>query len=284
MNSEPKTDESESSSGEGNLSENERIELTTQRELRKHLDSHVGYLSKLAAWTATAALVLLGILGSGTAWVFSGKLTSIIDNLNPKVEKRINEEVDNALKRASVPSRLEKSISHAEKKVDFQMRAKVETEIEKKSGIIDRIVKEFLHENAARALLNQVNKDFAGLPKRVNSIDQRIAIVESEINPSQNKAVILAALRVSNGKLLWSTNGVTYDASSGVVSFPNPKKYHFVPLISNEVNNKYATETHYIRSIDIPNKFQVWNTPLDTGGRNRAPVSFTAAIIASKSD
>ncbi len=282
MNSESKTDEPESSSGEETLSANERIELTTQRELRKHLDSHVAYLSKLAAWTATAALVLLGILGSGTAWVFSGKLTSVVENLAPNVEKRLNEEVDNALNRASITARLENSISNAERQVDLQMRAKVETEIEKKSGKIDQIVKEFLQDNAARTLLNQVNIDFAGLPKRVDSIDQRIAIVESEINASQTKAVILAALRVSNGKILWSTSGVTYDASSGVVSFPNPQKYQFVPLISNEVNNKYATETHYIRSIDMPNKFRVWNTPLDTGGRNRAPVSFTAAIMASK--
>ena len=276
MNSEPE--------GEGVLSENERIELTTQRVLRKNLDSHVRYLSKLAAWTATVALVLLGILGSGTAWVFSGKMDSIIANIKPGIKERIKEEVGKAFENASVSERLEESISLAVKKVDTQMNSKVEIAINKESEKINKIVEGFLENSAARALLNQVNRDIAGLPKRVGLIDERLAKVESKINLSQNKAVILAALRVRNGKLLWSTTDVTYDARTGVVSFPNPKKYQFVPLISNEVNNTYATETHYIRSIDMPNTFKVWNTPLDTSGRNRAPVSFTAAIIASRSD
>jgi hypothetical protein len=94
--------------------------------------------------------------------------------------------------------------------------------------------------------------------------------------------VTLAALTVRGGKLASSSEGVSYDSETGVVSFPNPRGLHFVPVISDAAPNDtphYITTTHYIREIGSTNQFKVWSTALDTTDRNYAPSYFTAVVV-----
>jgi len=88
----------------------------------------------------------------------------------------------------------------------------------------------------------------------------------------------LAILSVKNGKVEYGTNGVEYNAVTGIVSFPNPSDLKVVPIISDFGDGgHYMTTTHFLRSGSVSrNNFQVWRSPLDTGDRNSAPGSFTA--------
>jgi len=100
------------------------------------------------------------------------------------------------------------------------------------------------------------------------------------INEKITRGGVLATLIVKNRTLHSSfPDTVTYNSSTGLVTFPNPENLSFVPVISNIQELYYNTSTHYIREINPPNQFRVWNTPLDTGGRNSAPYSFSAVVF-----
>jgi len=105
-------------------------------------------------------------------------------------------------------------------------------------------------------------------------------------SPGIPAIVTLAALRVQGGKLVSSSSGVTYDAQSGIVVFPNPWNLPFVPIVSDAANTAangvpadYITTTNFIREIGPAHQFRVWSTPLDTGNRNFAPKDFTAIVV-----
>jgi hypothetical protein len=102
--------------------------------------------------------------------------------------------------------------------------------------------------------------------------------------PDSPAIVTLAALQVKGGVLVSSSSGVTYDAQSGVVVFPNPWKLRWVPILSDTANvgaptPDYITTTNFIREIGPANQFQVWSTPLDTSNRNYVPKDFTAIVV-----
>ena len=99
--------------------------------------------------------------------------------------------------------------------------------------------------------------------------------------PDAPAIVTLAALTVKGGKLVSSSSGVTYDAASGVVVFPNPWDLSFVPIVSDTAGGPadYITSTNFIREIGPAHQFRVWSTPLDTGSRNAAPKDFTAIVV-----
>jgi hypothetical protein len=93
--------------------------------------------------------------------------------------------------------------------------------------------------------------------------------------------ITLAALTVKGGQLVSSSSGVTYDAKSGIVVFPNPWNLRFVPIVSDTANgtNDYTTTTNFIKEIGPAHQFRVWATPLDTGNRNFAPTDFAAIVV-----
>jgi hypothetical protein len=93
--------------------------------------------------------------------------------------------------------------------------------------------------------------------------------------------ITLAALTVKGSQLVSSSSGVTYDAQSGVVVFPNPWNLPFVPIVSDTANGSsdYLTTTNFIREIGPAHQFRVWSTALDTGTRNFAPTDFTAIVV-----
>ncbi|GAA6138185.1 hypothetical protein NBRC116583_19320 [Arenicella sp. 4NH20-0111] len=89
----------------------------------------------------------------------------------------------------------------------------------------------------------------------------------------------LAILTVKNGNIEYSSSGVTYDKTSGIVEFPNPDNLNVLPIVS-DLGSGYMTSKHYIRQdFTIRNKFKIWRTTLDTGDRNSEPASFTAIAV-----
>jgi hypothetical protein len=94
---------------------------------------------------------------------------------------------------------------------------------------------------------------------------------------------VLALVIVKEGKIESSSDGVSYDPNTGIVSFPNPENLKFVPLISDfgeRDHDAYRTATHFLRNdFTAPNKFKVWRTSLDTGDRNMPPDSFAAIAL-----
>lgn len=100
---------------------------------------------------------------------------------------------------------------------------------------------------------------------------------------------ILAALRVVNGDLKehHPTGEIKYETGTGIVSFPNPRRRSFVPIITDDNTDNvandtdyYRTQYHFVRQISPPEQFRVWQTTLDTGSRNAAPDTFTAIVVA----
>jgi hypothetical protein len=93
---------------------------------------------------------------------------------------------------------------------------------------------------------------------------------------------VLAVANVSGGKIVAASPGgnvVEYDPSNGVLTFPNPQKVNYIPLISNCDNGKpYITTNHWIQEI-TPTYIVVKQCAMDTGGRVWFGSDFTALIL-----
>ncbi|HXW72537.1 MAG TPA: hypothetical protein VEK34_14060 [Methylocella sp.] len=96
---------------------------------------------------------------------------------------------------------------------------------------------------------------------------------------------ILGIARVKERRLIYASDGVSYDNSTGMVSFPNPTKLNFVPIVSDSQDYSYITDTHWIRQILPPNQFIVVAHALDTGGteKNAPAHDFTAVVVGFES-
>ena len=119
--------------------------------------------------------------------------------------------------------------------------------------------------------LNDLGAQHQASLDRINQLEGRIQSIE-------NGNRVLASVHISGG-IVSGTNGVTYDAASGVVTFPNPDNLLFTPVISDYNVSHYSTTTLYVRQVTGNNQFQVWRTTLDTGDRNYPPGSFTAIVV-----
>lgn len=123
------------------------------------------------------------------------------------------------------------------------------------------------------------------LQRQMRSADdallEKISALSSLVDMIKSRGKVLAIVNVKGTKLVSSSAGVSYDSSTGVVTFPNPESMPFVPVVSSYGNGViYSTETHFLRSdFTAPNQFKVWRSPLDTSNRNSAPDSFTAVAI-----
>jgi hypothetical protein len=93
---------------------------------------------------------------------------------------------------------------------------------------------------------------------------------------------ILAAGVVKGGKLVVSTDGVSFDTESGKISFANGKNTPFITIVSAiSPNGQYLTGSCYTRSTG-PDYFILWQGAQDTSGRNNAPTDCTFTVVGSK--
>lgn len=138
-------------------------------------------------------------------------------------------------------------------------------------GVAENIVN---NNNYRNAIIDQMAKSglFKGTKGDVGP--------NGEVGPSGPDNV-LALITVKDGKIERFSNGVSYDAKTGIVSFPNPKKLNFVTVVSDFGSHGiYSTTTNFLRKdFESTEKFKVWATPLDTSGRNSKPESFSAIVI-----
>lgn len=119
-------------------------------------------------------------------------------------------------------------------------------------------------------LSNQSNLDI--------SLTTQVSAIRRELD--NYYALPLAALTIREGVAISSSKDVNYDAPTGVVTFPNPKKLRFVPIVSDlgKGPTDYITATHFIQDIGA-NQFKVARVALDTGGRTSPPSGFTVIVI-----
>lgn len=90
---------------------------------------------------------------------------------------------------------------------------------------------------------------------------------------------ILAAGIVRSGTLTARTDGVIFDPDSGRITFPNPKGFVFVPIMSAiSPNAEYVTESCYMKSIN-ETSFVLWQGAQDTSGRNHKPYDCTFIVV-----
>jgi hypothetical protein len=93
---------------------------------------------------------------------------------------------------------------------------------------------------------------------------------------------ILAVALVSGGNIVAakSSPGVTYDATHGVLSFPNNDARAILPIVSNcDIGAPYITSTHWIAGIDTTD-IVVMMSALDTGGRTWPGRNFSALMLS----
>jgi len=120
----------------------------------------------------------------------------------------------------------------------------------------------------------------SALQTKVDSVLSQLGPIKTEIEKLSKKANILAILTVQGGRVVTSSEGVSFESSTGVITFSNNDRIPFVPLISDYSKGaNYITETHYVREILGTNKFKIWRTPLDTSARNSAPQDFVAIVV-----
>lgn len=128
------------------------------------------------------------------------------------------------------------------------------------------------------------------LATKVNSLQKKYDELEDEVDSVKETGIrgpgveVLAVISVRNERVEYKSSGVSYNGSTGVVSFQNPRNLRVIPLLTDYgvfYNGKsYATSTHFLTIDGVSaNQFRVWKTPLDTSGRNQAPTSFTAVAV-----
>jgi hypothetical protein len=116
----------------------------------------------------------------------------------------------------------------------------------------------------------------------VMALQARVEKLEMSVQSFGNGR-ILAILEIVNGdvKIKYPEN-VTYDQTTGHISFSNNTNLKFIPIISDITTSSdpgYLTRTHWIVNITPPNGFTVRATALDTGGHVFPATSFTAVVI-----
>lgn len=118
------------------------------------------------------------------------------------------------------------------------------------------------------------------------AFNERVQGLEREIREINSRGRVLAIIDVVGREIKYGSPGTSYDPDTGVITFSNPNKLDYVPLITdygvNAYNKNYLTSTNFIfPNFVSPNKNQIkiWETPLDTGDKNNAPVSFTAVVV-----
>jgi hypothetical protein len=131
---------------------------------------------------------------------------------------------------------------------------------------------------------NDVQAKFDGLTKRVVNVEQTLGVLQnkmSTLDDSIGRGRVLGALVVKDGNVVYASTGVTFDAASGVVMFPNPRKLLFTPVVGGVADHDtYASNYTYVRSPKTSdNSFIVWRGALDVSGRSWPPINFTVAVI-----
>jgi hypothetical protein len=90
---------------------------------------------------------------------------------------------------------------------------------------------------------------------------------------------VLAAAVVRGGVLITHSPNLSFDHSTGLVTFPNPNNLKATPVVSYiSPNAAYATETVYFKEISNTTAI-VWQGAQDTSGRNHPPLDFTIVVV-----
>jgi len=123
------------------------------------------------------------------------------------------------------------------------------------------------------AAATKTDADLKALAGKIDSIDAS--------QKSLGGGRILAIAQVKQSKLVLSSDGVSYDAATGLIAFPNPKKLPFIPVVSGSAEVTYITDTYWIKRVLGPDKFFVWSHALNTSGADgsSAPHDFTALVV-----
>lgn len=137
--------------------------------------------------------------------------------------------------------------------------------------------------------------------RKVDELEQQIVSLNDELESlrgalSENQAQlgelsseftahrVLAVATVDEGRLdrRRSTPNVSYNATSGVLTFPNPDGANYVVLVAdNSEDNKadYLTETNYVRTNQSSTEVKLWRTTLSTDARNGPANNFNAIVL-----
>jgi hypothetical protein len=113
----------------------------------------------------------------------------------------------------------------------------------------------------------------------VEALQDRLAKLEA-LETSLGNGRILAMIQIKNGQLQSvSSPNVSFDQTTGLVSFPNPRNLAFLPVVSDANDAPYITSMHWIRAILPPDKFIVRAKAMDTGDRTYPPNNFAAVVV-----
>lgn len=146
----------------------------------------------------------------------------------------------------------------------------------------DALVRVLSVEQEAKRLVSTLDT-IEVLAKTDESMEELRALVKVEAERvalqyvKETHASVLATFYVEGGILKSATAGVSYN--NGLVTFSNPHKFKFIPIISDLSGGSHMTDKHFISRMSGSSQFNVWKTTLDTSSRNYAPTSFTAVVI-----
>jgi hypothetical protein len=117
----------------------------------------------------------------------------------------------------------------------------------------------------------------AALQAKVDKLDNDLKALKTSLGGGR----ILASIEVRGGKVISSSNGVTFDSGTGTVTFANPDKLKVFPLMSYiSTNDAYATESVFLKTLpSSPTSVTVWQGAQDTTGRSHPPIDFIAVIF-----
>jgi hypothetical protein len=121
------------------------------------------------------------------------------------------------------------------------------------------------------------------LRDQLNALETRLSVTidtQDTLIRSIGKGRILATAQIRNGNLVSkSDDEIIVDRESGFISFPNPKRVPFTPIVTD---NTTATigDVPYVTDIVSPNKFRVYFRGPDRVTRPDPPREFSVVIVA----
>lgn len=128
----------------------------------------------------------------------------------------------------------------------------------------------------------KINDEISVYIDSLNYLNQKLTTLESKLTSNGESHEILGVVRIESMKIISSTPGISYDSDKGLITFKNPDRLDYVPLVSHSQQIDYSTRDTYVRDIVSNNKFTIRSTARDTGANGYSPQSCTIVIIGLK--
>ena len=98
----------------------------------------------------------------------------------------------------------------------------------------DALVNQMIKNDYFQEFLDkEVNSEIKVLGNQLDSLRAEMGNINSQLASMPESPVILGAARIEDGEIISASEGISYEAWGGLVTFQNPDKMIYAPLITH---------------------------------------------------